>query len=87
MLFAEVDGSIDLGTDSGRLHARIMIAVAKAEQERKAERQMLAFEQTAINVKRFTGCPRPFGYCDDHVTGARLLGGCHVCPARDLVGS
>ena len=66
--FAEVDGSIDLGTDSGRLHARIMIAVAKAEQERKAERQKLAFEQAAINGKRFTGCPRPFGYQDDHVT-------------------
>jgi hypothetical protein len=29
---AEVDGSIDLGTDSGQLHARILIAVAKAEQ-------------------------------------------------------
>src|ERR1700677_5229275 len=27
--FAEAEGSIDLGTDSGRLHARIMIAVAK----------------------------------------------------------
>ena len=68
--FAEVEGSIDLGTDSGRLHARIMIAVAKAEQERKAERQKLAFEQAAINGKRFTGCPRPFGYLDDHVTAA-----------------
>ena len=44
--FAEVDGSIDLGTDSGRLHARIMIAVAKAEQKRKAERQKLAFSQS-----------------------------------------
>ena len=42
--FAEVDGNIDLGTDSGRLHARILIAVAKAEQERKAERQKLANE-------------------------------------------
>jgi len=57
-----VDGSIDLGTDSGRLRARIMIAVAEAEQERKAERQYLAFEQAAIKGKRFTGCPRPFGY-------------------------
>jgi hypothetical protein len=54
--FAEMEGSIDLGTDSGRLHARIMIAVAKAEQERKAERQKLAFERAAINGKRFTGC-------------------------------
>jgi site-specific DNA recombinase len=66
--FAEVEGSIDLGTDSGRLHARIMIAVAKAEQERKAERQKLANEQAAINGKRFLGCPRPFGYQDDHIT-------------------
>ena len=72
--FAEVDGSIDLGTDSGRLHARIMIAVAKAEQERKAERQKLAFEQAAINGKRFTGCPRPFGYLDDHVTAHPVEG-------------
>ena len=66
--FAEVDGNIDLGTDSGRLAARILIAVAKAEQERKAERQKLANEQAAINGKRFLGGPRPFGYLDDHVT-------------------
>jgi site-specific DNA recombinase len=66
--FAEVDGSIDLGTDSGRLAARILIAVAKAEQERKAERQKLANEQAAINGRRFTGGPRPFGYGEDHVT-------------------
>ena len=56
--FAEVDGNIDLGTDSGRLAARILIAVAKAEQERKAERQKLANEQAAINGKRFLGGPR-----------------------------
>jgi site-specific DNA recombinase len=66
--FAEAEGSIDLGTDSGRLHARIMIAVAKAEQERKAERQKLANEQAAINGKRRMGTPRPFGYAADHVT-------------------
>jgi DNA invertase Pin-like site-specific DNA recombinase len=66
--FAEVEGSIDLGTDSGRLHARILIAMAKAEQERKAERQMLANEQAAINGQRFMGAPRPFGYAADHVT-------------------
>ena len=29
--FAEADGVIDLGTDSGRLAARILVAVAKAE--------------------------------------------------------
>jgi hypothetical protein len=29
--FAEADGIIDLGTDSGRPAARILVAVAKAE--------------------------------------------------------
>ena len=72
--FAEVDGNIDLGTDSGRLHARILIAVAKAEQERKAERQKLANEQAAINGKRFLGGPRPFGYGEDHVTAHPVEG-------------
>jgi hypothetical protein len=72
--FAEVDGNIDLGTDSGRLHARILIAVAKAEQERKAERQKLANEQAAINGHRFLGGPRPFGYGDDHVTAHPVEG-------------
>ena len=72
--FAEVDGNIDLGTDSGRLHARILIAVAKAEQERKAERQKLANEAAAVNGKRFTGGPRPFGYGEDHVTAHPVEG-------------
>ncbi len=72
--FAEVDGNIDLGTDSGRLHARILIAVAKAEQERKAERQKLANEQAAVNGKRFLGGPRPFGYGEDHVTAHPVEG-------------
>jgi DNA invertase Pin-like site-specific DNA recombinase len=66
--FAEADGIIDLGTDSGRLAARILVAVAKAEQERKAERQKLANEAAAVQGKRRLGTPRPFGYCDDHVT-------------------
>ena len=66
--FAEAEGSIDLGTDSGRLHARIMIAVAKAEQDRKAERQKLANQRAAIDGKRFVGGQRPFGYADDHLT-------------------
>jgi site-specific DNA recombinase len=66
--FAEADGIIDLGTDSGRLAARILIAVAKAEQERKSERQKLANEAAAVHGKRRLGTPRPFGYQDDHVT-------------------
>jgi hypothetical protein len=66
--FAEADGIIDLGTDSGRLAARILIAVAKAEAERKAERQKLANEAAAVAGKRRLGTPRPFGYREDHVT-------------------
>jgi DNA invertase Pin-like site-specific DNA recombinase len=66
--FAEADGIIDLGTDSGRLAARILIAVAKAEQERKSERQKLANEAAAVAGKRRLGTPRPFGYGKDHVT-------------------
>ena len=55
--------------------------MAKAEQERKAERQKLANEQAAVNGRRFTGCPRPFGYREDHVTahpaeGPAVAGAC-----------
>jgi DNA invertase Pin-like site-specific DNA recombinase len=79
--FAEADGIIDLGTDSGRLAARILIAVAKAEQERKSERQKLANEAAAVNGKRRLGTPQPFGYRDDHVTAdpaqkAAVAGAC-----------
>jgi DNA invertase Pin-like site-specific DNA recombinase len=66
--FAEAEGTIDLGTDSGRLAARILVAVAKAEQERKSERQKLANEAAAVGGQRRLGTPRPFGYRDDHVT-------------------
>ena len=66
--FAEAEETIDLGTDSGRLAARILVAVAKAEQERKSERQKLANEAAAVNGRRRLGTPRPFGYCEDHVT-------------------
>jgi site-specific DNA recombinase len=66
--FAEVDGPIDLGTDSGRLAARIFIAFAKAEQERKAARQRLANSAAAVNGKPRKGTPRPFGWLPDRVT-------------------
>ena len=72
--FAEAEGSVDLGTDSGRLAARILVAVAKAEQERKSERQKLANEAAAANGKRPLGTPRPFGYRDDHVTAHPVEG-------------
>ena len=48
--------------------------MAKAEQERKAERQKLANEQAAVNGRRFLGGPRPFGYREDHVTAHPVEG-------------
>jgi DNA invertase Pin-like site-specific DNA recombinase len=60
--FAEADGIIDLGTDSGRLAARILVAVAKAEQERKIERQKLANRGTAERGEIRKGGRRRFGW-------------------------
>jgi site-specific DNA recombinase len=66
--FAEAEGNLDLGTEQGRMMSRIMLAVAKAEQERKAERQKLANEAAAARGQPRLGTPRPFGYREDHVT-------------------
>lgn len=63
--FAEADGIIDLGTDSGRLAARILVAVAKAEQERKSERQKLANRGAAERGERRKGGARQFGWTAD----------------------
>ncbi len=61
-------GEIDLSHDQGRLVARLLTSVAKAETERKGARQRAANDQQAKAGKRRTGGPRPFGYEDDHVT-------------------
>ena len=61
-------GEIDLSHDQGRLVARLLTSVAKAETERKGARQREANDQAAKAGKRRTGGPRPFGYEDDHVT-------------------
>ncbi len=84
--FAEADGVIDLGTDSGRLAARILVAVAKAEQERKSERQKLANEAAALAGKRRLGTPRPFGYAEDHVTPHPEEGPAVAAACRVLLG-
>ena len=65
---ATVSGDIDLTTDTGRMVARILAAVARAEVERKAERQRLANEQRAQQGKPHAGGPAPFGFADDRVT-------------------
>src|SRR5580658_1217729 len=84
--FAEADGVIDLGTDSGRLAARILVAVAKAEHERKSERQKLANEAAAVSGKRRLGTPRPFGYREDHVTADPVEGPAVAAACAALLG-
>ncbi len=67
---ASVDGDLDLSTSSGRLVGRMLAVVAKGEMETKGARQRLAAGEAAAAGKRWTGCPRPFGYAADHVTPA-----------------
>ena len=62
---ATATGDIDLTTDVGRMVARILAAVARAEVERKAARQKLAHEQMAAAGRPWTGGARPFGYTQD----------------------
>jgi DNA invertase Pin-like site-specific DNA recombinase len=61
---ATVSGDLDLSTDAGRLNARILTSVAKAEIERKSARQRAAFEQAA-QAGEPTGGRRAFGYSSD----------------------
>lgn len=59
---ATVSGDIDLTTDAGRMVARILAAVARAEVERKGARQRLANRQRASEGKPWPSGPRLFGY-------------------------
>lgn len=58
------NGEADLTTDGGRLYARIKVAVAKGEVERKAARQRLAAAQRAEQGKPPRGV-RLMGYTPD----------------------
>lgn len=60
-------GLVDLGTASGRMSARIVGAVARAESERSSERIKRKKDQLAEDGV-FAGGARPFGYQDDRVT-------------------
>jgi site-specific DNA recombinase len=64
---ATVSGDTDLGTDSGRLFARVKGAVARSEGERKSARQKRAALQAA-ELGRPRGGPRAFGYEPDGLT-------------------
>jgi site-specific DNA recombinase len=58
---ATATGDIDLTTDVGRMVARILAAVASAETERKAERQILA-NDLRVAAGKPQWIRRPFGY-------------------------
>ncbi|MFE5775129.1 recombinase family protein [Brachybacterium sp. NPDC056505] len=56
-----LNGEADLGTDGGRMYARIKAAVARGEVERKGARQKLANEQRA-RAGHWPFSRRPYGY-------------------------
>lgn len=58
------NGEADLTTDGGRLYARVKVAVARGEVERKGQRQRLAQKQRAEKGKPAKGI-RPTGYALD----------------------
>lgn len=66
LALATVTGDVNLGTDNGRLIARLTGAVARAEVERKSARQKRAQRQKAEAGQAWG--PRAFGYAEDHVT-------------------
>lgn len=55
------NGEADLGTDAGRMFARIKAAVARSEVDRKSARQKRAAQQRAEQGKPW-GPRRPFGF-------------------------
>lgn len=61
---ATVTGDLDLTTDTGRMVARILAAVARAEVERKGARQRAANEQRA-RAGSIAWTRRPFGFKKD----------------------
>src|SRR5829696_6765765 len=67
LALATVSGDTDLGTDSGRLFARVKGAVARSEGERKSARQKAQALQAA-ELGQPHGGPRAFGYESDGMT-------------------
>ncbi|WP_328680014.1 recombinase family protein [Streptomyces sp. NBC_00322] len=65
---ATASGDLDLTTDVGRMVARILAAVARAEVERKGARQKLANAARAAEGDVHFGGVRPFGYTNDRIT-------------------
>lgn len=65
---ATVTGNVDLSTDTGRLHARIMGAVSRAESDAKSARLKRKHLELAANGSWKGGGSRPFGYMPDRVS-------------------
>lgn len=65
---ATVTGDVDLGTDDGRFHARILGAVARKESDDKSRRIRRKMEELAREGRGKGGGTRPFGFNDDRVT-------------------
>jgi site-specific DNA recombinase len=60
--------SLDMSTAYGRGMAGLLGEFDTMETEVKSERQKFAAEAAARSGRRWTGCPRPFGYAADHLT-------------------
>ena len=69
---ATVTGDIDLGTDDGRFHARIMGAVARKESDDKSRRIRRKHVELARDGKPMWGVAVPFGYRFDSTTKSLL---------------
>ncbi len=68
LALANVSGEVDLASAAGRLHARIMGAVARHESEHKAERIRRKHQEMALAGRSIHGRRRPFGYHKGGVT-------------------
>jgi site-specific DNA recombinase len=64
---ASVAGDVDLGTNDGRFHARILGAVAKKENDDRRRRIQRAALQAAEQGRVAGGGTRPFGYTHDRL--------------------
>ncbi|MGZ4105700.1 MAG: recombinase family protein, partial [Actinomycetota bacterium] len=63
---ASVQGDVDLATDDGRLHARILGAVARKSSDDTSRRLKRKFEEEAQNGLPAGGW-RPFGYAAEEI--------------------
>jgi DNA invertase Pin-like site-specific DNA recombinase len=65
---ATVGGDVDLATDDGRFHARIMGAVARKSSDDQSRRLQRKALEVAMNGGSTGGGTRPFGFESDRVT-------------------